>query len=246
MRFAFQSIKQNLSVQETLTKLGCFNQATKGSGTSTVIAGIYLAAKFHDKPLNAIIEAVNALDSDTDSIAAFTGGLIGALHGNSIIPNKWKSVQDNDYLDKIAEQLLSISEDRFICVPFTSNSNLQSLNNIHKDDFSLNTEVEFIPLGRGKITFIDKQPTLTKGKYNLILGVHFDNGQSIVVSQLFDTLENIDNNVHKNNEFEVLLQIAENKLRPKAFEKLNEYVNKQKKISKEQLDIMMTILINEK
>lgn len=186
------------------------------------------------------------MGSDTDSIAAFTGGLIGALHGNSIIPNKWKSVQDNDYLDKIAEQLLSISEDRFISVPFTSNSNLQSLNNIHKDDFSLNTEVEFIPLGRGKITFIDKQPTLTKGKYNLILGVHFDNGQSIVVSQLFDTLENIDNNVHKNNEFEVLLQIAENKLRPKAFEKLNEYVNKQKKISKEQLDIMMTILINEK
>lgn len=246
LRFAFQSIKQNLSVQETLTKLGCFNQATKGSGTSTVIAGIYLAAKFHDKPLNAIIEAVNALGSDTDSIAAFTGGLIGALHGNSIIPNKWKSVQDNDYLDKIAEQLLSISEDRFISVPFTSNSNLQSLNNIHKDDFSLNTEVEFIPLGRGKITFIDKQPTLTKGKYNLILGVHFDNGQSIVVSQLFDTLENIDNNVHKNNDVEVLLQIAENKLRPKAFEKLNEYVNRQKKISKEQLDIMMTILINEK
>lgn len=162
LRFAFQSIKQNLSVQETLTKLGCFNQATKGSGTSTVIAGIYLAAKFHDKPLNAIIEAVNALGSDTDSIAAFTGGLIGALHGNSIIPNKWKSVQDNDYLDKIAEQLLSISEDRFISVPFTSNSNLQSLNNIHKDDFSLNTEVEFIPLGRGKITFIDKQPTLTR------------------------------------------------------------------------------------
>lgn len=120
------------------------------------------------------------------------------------------------------------------------------MNNIHNDDFSLNTEVEFIPLGRGKITFIDKQPTLTKGKYNLILGVHFDNGQSIVVSQLFDTLENIDNNVHKNNDVEVLLQIAESKLRPKAFEKLNEYVNRQKKISKEQLDIMMTILINEK
>jgi len=37
-----------------------------------------------------------------------------------------------------------------------------------------------------------------------------------------------------------------NKLRPKAFEKLKEYVNKRKKISKEQLDIIMMILINEK
>ena len=193
LRFVYQSIKQNLSVQETLTKLGCFNQATKGSGTSTVIAGIYLATKFHNKPLNAIIEAVNALGSDTDSIAAFTGGLIGALHGNSIIPTKWKLVQDNDYLDNIAEQLLSISEDRFISVPLTLDSNLKSLNNIHKDDFSLNTEVEFMPLGRGKITFINKQPAPTKGKYNLILGAHFDNGQSIVVSQLFDALDNIDN-----------------------------------------------------
>ena len=67
-----------------------------------------------------------------------------------------------------------------------------------------------------------------------------------MVSRLFDTLENLDNKAHKNNEFEALLQIAENKLRPKAFEKLNEYVNKQKKISKELLDIIMTILINEK
>lgn len=92
LRFVYQSIKQNLSVQETLKKLGCFDPATKGSGTATVIAGIYLATKFHDKPLEAVIEAVNALGSDTDSIAAFTGGLVGALHGHNIIPDEWKSV----------------------------------------------------------------------------------------------------------------------------------------------------------
>jgi ADP-ribosylglycohydrolase len=245
LRFAFQSIKQNLSVQETLKKLGCFDQATKGSGTSTVIAGIYLAAKFHHKPLNAIIEAVNALGSDTDSIAAFAGGLVGALHGSSIIPNKWKSVQDNEYLDKIAERLLSISEDRFVNDTFVVTSNLKSLNNISKDDFSLDTEIEFIPLGKGKIISIDKQSTLTKGKYNLILEAHFSSGQSIIVSKLFDSLDNTGSKVYKNNETETLFQIAKDKLKPKTFEGLKDFISKQKIISKEQIDIIMAILINE-
>ena len=225
--------------------MGCFDQATKGSGTSTVIAGIYLAAKFHNKPLNAIIEAVNALGSDTDSIAAFAGGLIGALHGSSIIPNKWKSVQDNEYLDKIAERLLSISEDRFVNDTFALTLNLKSLNDISKDDFSPGTEIEFTPLGKGKITSIDKQPTLTKGKYNLILEAHFDSGQSIIVSKLFDSLDSTDSKVCKNNETETLFQIAKDKLKPKTFEKLKDFISKQKRISKEQIDIMMTILINE-
>ncbi len=245
LRFVFKSIKQNLPIQETLKKLGCFDQATKGSGTSTVIAGIYLAAKLHDKPLIAIVEAVNALGSDTDSIAAFTGGLVGALHGSSIIPNKWKSVQDNEYLDKIAERLLYISEDRFMNDSFILTSNLRSLNNIHKDDFSLDTEIEFIPLGKGKITSIDRQYTLTKGKYNLILGAQFDNGQSVVISKLFNELDDMDSKVFKNNEAKTLLQIAEDRLNPKAFEKLKEFIIKQKKISKEQIDVLMTILTNE-
>lgn len=244
LRFVFQSIKQNLSVQETLKKLGCFDPATKGSGTSTVIAGIYLAAKFHNKPLDAIIEAVNSLGSDTDSIAAFTGGLVGALHGGNIIPNKWKSVQDSEYLDKIAERLLSISEDRFDDDTCVLNSNLKSLNNLSKDDFSLDLEIEFIPLGKGRITFVDRQTTLTKGKYNLILEACFDNGQSIIVSKLFDDLGNT-GKVNKNNETEILFQIAEDKLNPKAFEKLKVFINKQKKMSKEQIDIIVTILKNE-
>ena len=244
LRFVYQSIKQNLSVQETLKKLGCFDQATKGSGTSTVIAGIYLATKFHKKPLEAIIEAVNALGADTDSIAAFAGGLIGALHGNGIIPNKWKTVQDSEYLDKIAERLLSISEDRFEDDTFFLASNLKSLNNPDKDDFSINTEIEFIPLGKGKIAFIDRQSTLTKGKYNLILEVYFDNGQSVIISKLFDNLDGT-NKIDKNNEIEELLQIAKKNLKAKTFEKLKEFISKYKEISKEQIEIMMTIIKNE-
>lgn len=186
LRFVYKAIKQKLSVQETFRKLGCFDNDTKGSGTATVIAGIYLTAKFHDKPLEAIIEAVNALGSDTDSIAAFTGGLIGALHGQDIIRDDWKSVQDLDYLDKIAEKLLAISQNRFEENTSSTSSNLKSLNNLQKNEFSINEKIEFTPLGQGVITFIDKPKTLTKGKYNLLLEALFECGQSILFSKLFD------------------------------------------------------------
>ncbi|MFB9121650.1 ADP-ribosylglycohydrolase family protein [Bergeyella porcorum] len=244
LRFVYQSIKQNLSVQETLKKLGCFDPNTKGSGTATVIAGIYLATKFHNQPLRAVIEAVNALGSDTDSIAAFTGGLVGALHGHNIIPDKWKLVQDIEYLDKIAETLLAISEDRFEEKVNALTSNSKLLNSPKKDDFNLDEEIEFVPLGKGKISFIDRQPTLTKGKYNLLLEAILDSGQSILVSKIFDDPHY---SVKKDDfdEIESLLKLAENKLKPMALKKLKEYLAKQKKLPKAQLEIILTILKNE-
>lgn len=244
LRFVYQSIKQNITVQETLKKIGCFDPATKGSGIATVVAGIYLATKFHDKPLEAIIQSVNALGSDTDSIAAFTGGLVGALHGHNIIPDKWKSVQDIEYLDKVAERLLAISEDSLEESSQPTSANLKLLNSPPKDYFNLDEPIEFIPLGKGKITFIDRQPTLTKGKYNLLLEALLDNGQSILVSKLFDD-QNYTSKTDEPNEIETLLQLATDKLKPKTLEKLKEFISKQKKLPKGQLEIIMTLLKNE-
>lgn len=242
LRFIYQSIKQNISVQETLKKIGCFDPATKGSGIATVVAGIYFATKFHDKPLEAIIQSVNALGSDTDSIAAFTGGLVGALHGHSIIPDKWKSVQDIEYLDKVAERLLTISEDSLEENSQATSTNLKLLNSPKKDDFNLDEQIEFIPIGKGKITFIDRQPTLTKGKYNLLLEAILDNGQSILVSKLFDEQNYTPDKEPK--EIETLLNLATDKLKPKTLEKLNDFIGKQKRLSKAQLEILIALITN--
>ena len=242
LRIIYQSIKQNISVQETLKKIGCFDSATKGSGIATVVAGIYFATKFHDKPLEAIIQSVNALGSDTDSIAAFTGGLVGALHGHSIIPDKWKSVQDIEYLDKVAERLLTISEDSLEENSQATSTNLKLLNSPKKDDFTLDEQIEFIPIGKGKITFIDRQPTLTKGKYNLLLEAILDNGQSILVSKLFDEQNYTPDKEPK--EIETLLNLATDKLKPKTLEKLNDFIGKQKRLSKAQLEILIALITN--
>ena len=243
LRYIFQSIKQNLSVKETLTKLGCFANETKGSGIATVIAGIYLTAKFNEKPLDAIIEAVNAIGSDTDSIAAFAGGLIGALHGQNIIPVKWNSVQDNLYLEKIAEDLLAISEDRFTEQINTNFSNNKLLNNPSQDNFEIDEIIEFVPLGIGKVISIDRQATLTKGKYNLLINAQFENGQSILVSKIFnDKKDNLILEITNNNEN--LLDLASQKLTPETFIKFENYFKKNKNISDELKDLFTEILKN--
>lgn len=244
LRLVYQNIKQNVPVQETLQKLGCFASATKGSGTSTVIAGIFLATKFHNEPLQAIIEAVNSLGSDTDSIAAFAGGLVGALHGHNIIPEKWKSVQDVEYLDRISERLLAISEDRLEVEQSDFPDEKKLLNKLQNDDFELNQEIEFIPLGNGKIVNIDRQSTLTKGKYNLLIEANLKIGQTILVSRLFN-----DDNPNRPYSENILidnkiLTLAQQKLRPKAYEKLQNYISNQKKLSKTVIEIFEVILEN--
>ena len=203
LRAAYKLIQNNTSDFDTLSKLGCYKNETKGSGTSTVIAGIYLACKYAKDPLKGIEQAVNSIGTDTDSIAAFTGGLIGALHGQSIIPSKWKKVQDLDYLDAISIRLLEISESR---ATFINKKNLfGSINEINSDKFQEGDNVSFNPLGNGIVKKIDRQKTLTKGKYNLILDIDFENGQTcrfaklLIIEQQNKTelfTDNIENDVN--------------------------------------------------
>lgn len=177
LRVTYKLLMNNTSDFNALTKLGCYNNETKGSGTSTVIAGIFLTCKYSNEPLKGIEQAVNSIGTDTDSIAAFTGGLLGALHGQTIIPSKWKSVQDFDYLDAMSIRLLEISESRADFKTKNEKSDFSSIAEIDRDIFETNQNVFLRTLGEGKIKSIDRQKTLTKGKYNLILDVEFEIGQ---------------------------------------------------------------------
>lgn len=245
LRYVFQSIKQNTSVVETLKNLGCFAPSTKGSGTATVLAGIFLATKFHNKPIEAIVEAVNALGSDTDSIAAFTGSLVGALHGQSIIPEKWKSVQDIDYLEKTAERLLQISEDRFEDGENFLSKGYRNINELKVDDFTEGENIDFVPLGSGKIVSIDRQPTLTKGKYNLLLNIDFEIGQSVLISKIFsDKNQDISSNKPKNGLLDETLSLASEKLSADAYDKVENFLKKEKRISNELLQVLRIILLD--
>jgi hypothetical protein len=135
----------------------------------------------------------------------FTGGLIGALHGQSIIPAKWKNVQDLDYIDAISIRLLEISESRAEFKKLIKTENIKSISEIESDNFQVEEKVFLETLGEGKIISIDRQKTLTKGKYNLILDVEFEIGQFCRFAKLLSIekedkselfTENIENEVH--------------------------------------------------
>lgn len=194
LRLIYKGLAGNYEPDKILRELGCINKETKGSGIATVLAGIYLCCKFYNKPIEGIVYAVNFLGSDTDSIAAFTGGLLGALHGQSIIPDKWKTVQDLDYFDILSNRLLAISENNnFSELDKKIKENVRDFR-IEKDDYKLDEIINYNPLGIGKIIKINRQQPLTKGKYNLIIDIEFEIGQTCRFSKLLrGTIPKFDN-----------------------------------------------------
>lgn len=184
----------NNKYEDLLAELGCYAPETSGSGIGTVIAGIYLALKNDKKPKKAILEAVNSFKADTDSIAAFSGGLIGALHGQNIIPDNWKEVQDYDYLDKISESIYNIgyeNQDSYASVDFSKKdfkkNNDLVVNNFKKLNYDTGSELEYLPLGMGKVIKREVIDCFKEGKDTVIYKVEFTQGQLCTFSYVIDS-----------------------------------------------------------
>ena len=111
LRLIYKALENDTDPKKVLNELGCFDQETKGSGISTVVAGIYMFLFYsNDNLFKGVIESVNMLGSDTDSIAAFCGGLTGYLKGDENIFkdkdfNELKKVQDFDYIIDQVEKI---------------------------------------------------------------------------------------------------------------------------------------------
>ena len=91
---------------QVLKELGAFGRE-KGSGTITAVSSIYLASRFGASPVKGVLRACNAAGADTDTLAAMTGGLLGALCGFDWIPTAWLDIQDASFLRNLARQLTS-------------------------------------------------------------------------------------------------------------------------------------------
>jgi ADP-ribosylglycohydrolase len=182
LRLLYKSLTVNESPSVVLDNIGCFDKDTKGSGIGTVLAGIYLFLLNYKSPDSGIIECSNMFGSDTDSIAAFCGGLTGYLHGYKSFPKKFKKLQDIEYMLTVSDNII---DKKYFNPKSNANKNI-SINFIENDNLNINDIVYFYPLGDGEITHIERQDTLVEGKYNLIMHVNFDIGQSCVFSKVFN------------------------------------------------------------
>jgi ADP-ribosylglycohydrolase len=97
-------------LREAYLRLGCFEPATKGSGTNTVAAALTVFLAHGRSYRSAALAAANELGSDTDTIGAMAGQLVGAWLGFTQIPEEWATLMaDYSYFAKAAEVLTRIT-----------------------------------------------------------------------------------------------------------------------------------------
>ena len=95
-----------LSVTEAYRRLGCFEPATKGSGTVTAAAAIMLFLREGNNFVRLAREAANVLGSDTDTIGAMAASLAGGWLGYTELPERWASLMaDYTYINRVAEAI---------------------------------------------------------------------------------------------------------------------------------------------
>jgi ADP-ribosylglycohydrolase len=181
----------NNPLQEYYTFVGALNPATKGSGIGTVCVAIYLFLRDNESIEERLYQAVNMLGSDTDTIASFTGALVGAQLGPKAIPtNLFQHIQDREYLLKTAARLCTIAEGKASEYTLADKSIEKEeaflrilaweigLHEMFWDAIDIGGEVVHPALGKGTITEKHTQRIGREGYVTRLIGINFDCGQS--------------------------------------------------------------------
>lgn len=92
-----------------LDELGATDRATNGAGHVCAVAALFLATRYAAHPEQAIQSAARQPGADTDTLAAMTAALAGAMSGLEAL-GPFPGVQDEDYITRLAEQLAGLPE----------------------------------------------------------------------------------------------------------------------------------------
>lgn len=173
--------------------VGALSPETKGSGVATTCVAVFLSHKFRDAPFEALVAAANQLGSDTDSIAAFVGGLTGARVGKEAVPGHlWERVQDRDYLAKIGAHLHTIAsgetgEHTSTDVPLQQKDAFlmilaweMGLHEMFWDAIGTGGEVVHPTLGRGTVGRKEVRAIGREGFVAKLIRIAFDSGQTCI------------------------------------------------------------------
>lgn len=101
-------LKEDISDNTAVKLLGNGVRAVE-----SVPCALLAALRYGAEPEKAVIKAVN-MGGDTDTIAAMTGALMGALYGDSWLPETWASAlkkcpRGYDYISRLGKRLAKIA-----------------------------------------------------------------------------------------------------------------------------------------
>ena len=182
---------RSLNAPDVLRRLGCYDQATKGSGIATVCAALALFYRWGGNFRACVEHAVNAVGTDTDTIAAMAAGLTAAHGGMAALPEAWAAkVQDYAYLNRVGEALAAIGSRAAIgwdLAPalerpseLPSERQWESINFARAARLSTGQRIVHPLFGRGWIRNVHTQEIRRKrGGTITLIDVEFDMGQSI-------------------------------------------------------------------
>jgi ADP-ribosylglycohydrolase len=98
--------KGSLAVdQSTLEGIGAFDKKTNGAGTIAAAAAVFLASRYAAQPGQGLLAAAFAKGADTDTIAAMSGSLLGAIHDDDWLAGLRPNLQDSTYVEEMAGTL---------------------------------------------------------------------------------------------------------------------------------------------
>lgn len=180
-------------VQDYYRFVGAVNPESRGSGLATTCTAVYLFLRFQNTPAEALYGAANQLGSDTDTIAAFVGGLLGARFGNDVVPRHlWEKIQDRDYLLKIGAYLHAIASGK-AGEHISADTPLDrkdaylrilaweiGLHEMFWDAIDIGGVVVHPTLGRGVVNGKDIRPGGRRGFIAKLIRISFECGQSCV------------------------------------------------------------------
>lgn len=176
-------------------KIGALSQDTKGSGTATVAAALFVVNKYNDDPYNGLFTAANILGSDTDTISSFVGALFGAKYGTNSVPNHLhEKIQDKDYLENTGRRLYNLTRQAIRSEKKATGEGRLSqrdaylrilaweigLHEMFWDALEEGSPVVHPTLGQGHITNKQVRPIPREGYVAKLISVSFDSGQSCI------------------------------------------------------------------
>ena len=154
----------------------------KGAGTVTAAAALYLAARHAAQPTQGILRAAFGHGTDTDTIGAMVGGLVGCLAGNDWIPHEWLKVQDVEYIQRLADVVAQgqESELRISTTPIVvGNRELRSIRHALLGEEQ--TEIILDGVRRAKVVTVSEPQVLSKAFTTRTWSLRIEDGQTIFI-----------------------------------------------------------------
>ena len=168
--------------EAVLRRIGAYGR-TKGAGTITAAAALYLAARYAAQPSHGVVRAAFGDGTDTDTIAAMVGGLAGCMAGSEWIPQDWLAVQDIEYIRRLAslvaegpDQQEFESQEPMLIGRRHLDSIRRILRNEEKTEFSLDG------IRRAKVIAVSQPRSSSRSNSVRTWSLRIEDGQSIYVN----------------------------------------------------------------